>query len=230
MVSVDDVPATYEGLFFGVTDFTTLSDPSPDGRTFALVEHPSARIDVVVLDIPNHNSTRRVLATGVSSQVGNNQYHSGPTFSPDGRRLLYVSDRGCPTRLGLYSIRPDGRDSRQLTQRCRIDGTSRAETLRGTAKVDGIHGRGGADRILGELSPDLVHGGPGTDRIDGGRGDDRLYGDRGRDLIHAGKGWDAVVARDRFADRVTCGPGIDIVWADRQDAVSDDCEVVDRRR
>ena len=72
--------------------------------------------------------------------------------------------------------------------------------------------------------------GPGTDRIDGGRGDDRLYGDRGRDLIHAGKGWDAVVARDRFADRVTCGPGIDIVWADRQDAVSDDCEVVDRRR
>lgn len=90
-----------------------------------------------------------------------------------------------------------------------IEGTARGERLLGTARADTVLGRGGPDRLLGRGGPDLLVGGTGADRVDGGAGDDRLALDQ-----------------DGARDRASCGPGRDVVTADRADAVPADCEVV----
>src|SRR5262245_66567638 len=63
----------------------------------------------------------------------------------------------------------------------------------------------------------------GTERADALRGTpvaDRITARGGNDLIQAAFGG---------ADAITCGPGRDIVAADRADRVASDCEVVSRR-
>jgi hypothetical protein len=90
---------------------------------------------------------------------------------------------------------------KRLTNRCRIDGTPRADDIRGTPLRDLIDGRGGADRIVGA---------GGDDRISGGAGDD------------------TIVSKDRYPDTVRCGKGVDNVLADYRDRVLRDCEHVRR--
>jgi hypothetical protein len=57
-------------------------------------------------------------------------------------------------------------------------------------------------------------------------GNDTVSGGLGNDTIDSGAGDDAIDARDGFADRVTCGPGTDVVSADTLDVVSASCEAV----
>jgi dipeptidyl aminopeptidase/acylaminoacyl peptidase len=64
-----------------------------------------------------------------------------------------------------------------------------------------------------------VRGTPRADVIEG----TPLWGD----VILAGAGDDQVHANDGHTDRVDCGPGRDVVWADRSDHLSG-CEVVHR--
>ena len=64
-----------------------------------------------------------------------------------------------------------------------------------------------------------VTGTPGADAIKGTAG----FGD----VILAGGGSDEVHANDGHTDRVDCGPGHDIVWADRTDRLLH-CEIVHR--
>lgn len=90
-----------------------------------------------------------------------------------------------------------------------IDGTARADRLRGTDLPDRIDGRAGGDRLLGRGGADLLVGGAGPDRVEGGTGADRLALDQ-----------------DGSRDSASCGPGRDLVTADRADVVSPDCEVV----
>jgi len=54
-------------------------------------------------------------------------------------------------------------------------------------------------------------------------------GPRCVDWVLAGRGNDFIQARDGNTDIVQCGPGRDVVLADRLDVVSSDCEVVHRR-
>jgi len=59
---------------------------------------------------------------------------------------------------------------------------------------------------------------------------DTLVGRVGPDTITAGRGNDRIAAEyDTGSDRISCGPGRDIVVADPQDRVGSDCEVVSRR-
>ncbi len=64
-----------------------------------------------------------------------------------------------------------------------------------------------------------VRGTPHADVIEGSP----LWGD----VILAGAGNDRIHANDGHTDRVDCGPGRDVVWADRSDRLSG-CEVVHR--
>jgi hypothetical protein len=91
----------------------------------------------------------------------------------------------------------------------RIQGTQGPDRLVGTAGNDAIFGRGGNDRLLGRGGRDLISGGAGRDTFVGETGDDRM-----------------VANYDEAVDDVRCGPGRDIVTADRTDAVAADCEVV----
>jgi hypothetical protein len=68
-----------------------------------------------------------------------------------------------------------------------------------------------AGRIVGTSRADLLLGTLGADRIVAGAGNDRI------DVAGGGR------------DRVSCGPGADLVAADRSDAIAADCEVVSRR-
>ena len=78
--------------------------------------------------------------------------------------------------------------------------------------VGRLSGQGGG-------GPRTLVGGPGKDVLWGGPGftDDVLVGSGGDDVIHAA-GW--------WRDVVDCGPGVDTVYADATDELTD-CEVVE---
>ncbi|MFL6005050.1 MAG: Ig-like domain-containing protein [Gaiellaceae bacterium] len=91
-------------------------------------------------------------------------------------------------------------------------GTSGRDVLRGTARRDTLRGLGGNDVLYGLGGNDLLVGGAGRDRFSGGAGNDVLRAD------------------DRQRDVVACGPGRDVVYADRFDRIARDCERVVRHR
>jgi hypothetical protein len=153
-------------------------------------------------------------------------------FSAGGRCLRY----------GIYVV-VDGVE-RRLTNPCEFRGKG---LVRGTPFRDFVSGGSGADRLLGLGRKDLLDGGPGNDVLDGdggwdtllgrggadlliGRGDpDTIVGGPGRDRIYAGLENDAIHARDGWRDRIDCGAGRrDRVFADRQDVVARNCEIVRR--
>jgi hemolysin type calcium-binding protein len=89
-----------------------------------------------------------------------------------------------------------------------------AEPRDGNDRVDatGIRARGGILAIL--------TGGRGDDVLLGSRFNDALEGGKGRDLLDAGSGSDELLSRDRFPDRVRCGPGNDRAVPGRDDRLS----------
>jgi Ca2+-binding RTX toxin-like protein len=68
----------------------------------------------------------------------------------------------------------------------------------------------GRDQLFGEAGNDRIFGNLDDDAVDGGDGDDRI------NVVTGG------------FDRVTCGPGADVVFADPGDLVAPDCEDVRR--
>lgn len=121
-----------------------------------------------------------------------------------------------------------------------IRGTGGADRIVGRGGDDRLFGRGGPDRILGGTGADLLAGDAGDDQLAGGRGADTLLGGAGDDRLNmaqladardtgaAGAGNDHVEARDGSPDRISCGPGFDVVRGDRADAVAGDCERIRR--
>lgn len=132
------------------------------------------------------------------------------TWSPDGRGIAV--ERGSR----IWSIDVAGGQQKRLQgfgqgfwsdsnpswqPRCTRTGTKRGEKLAGTPGRDLLCALGGDDRLVG------------------GGGEDRLFGHEGDDRIDA---------RDGGFDVVGCGPGSDVVVADRADLVGSDCERVTR--
>jgi Ca2+-binding RTX toxin-like protein len=93
----------------------------------------------------------------------------------------------------------------------RFDGTDLRDYANGAEGDDVVGGAGAADCLLG---------GPGNDLLSGGAARDQIWGEDGDDVI---------VARepdqgDWSSDQVSCGPGLDVVYADISDDVGPDCE------
>src|SRR4051794_14677487 len=150
-------------------------------------------------------------------------------WSPTNAQIAFSAGREC-LRFGIYVMRPDAPRTTQArrSNRCRFDGTPRADRLVGTRYLDIIRGFAGNDRIAAGDGPNVVLGGSGDDAITSGRGNDRIVGGPGRDTIHSGLGRDLVNARDGARDTVDCGGGRhDRVEVDRLDVVHN-CEVVAR--
>jgi len=63
-----------------------------------------------------------------------------------------------------------------------------------------------------------AHGDQGNDIIYGSNGDDQLYGDSGSDLLLGNGGNDMFSAEDGERDRIAGGAGIDIAYADADEA------------
>lgn len=99
----------------------------------------------------------------------------------------------------------------------------------GVALAALLAGTASAARIVGTNRADVLRGGSRADIIDGRAGNDLLDGGAGRDRLRGGTGSDSVVAWDGVRDRVSCGPGADVVNADGVDSISPDCETVMRQ-
>jgi Ca2+-binding RTX toxin-like protein len=96
-----------------------------------------------------------------------------------------------------------------------------------------------ADRLRTYDGPDVIDGGAGDDWIEAGYGDDAITGGPGRDTVNAdagagscsflvcrvGTGNDTLYLQDGEADSADCGPGVDTVWADPQDTLTN-CETI----
>ena len=98
-------------------------------------------------------------------------------------------------------------------------GTAKANTMFGTVYADVLRGLGGNDSLNGRAGSDKLYGGAGNDTLTGGPGADLLDGNSGNDLVFA---------RDRQRDTIHCGPGKDVVTADKSDTIGRDCETIRR--
>lgn len=126
--------------------------------------------------------------------------------------------RGTVAGDGLFGL--GGRDL--------LAGLAGDDCLFGGPGRDRLLGGGGADTLSGGTGSDRLAGGPGRDRLVGGSGNDTLAGGGGRNRYSAGRGRDTLIARNRTADRVNCGPGNDKATVDPSDRVRG-CERVSRR-
>ena len=85
---------------------------SPDGRTIAITASTDAyNSDVFLLRADGSGMRRLTRSQGTHDRQG--EEHA-PDFSPDGKRIVYVSNRD--GNFELYSIGVDGRDERRLTR------------------------------------------------------------------------------------------------------------------
>jgi len=109
-----------------------------------------------------------------------------------------------------------------------VDGEDGDDELHGGSGDDVMAGRRGSDLIRGDDGDDRITGDRGSDRIFGGAGRDTIFGNFDSDRIHGGPGNDRINVVHGSRDRVICGPGDDIVFADSTDAIAKDCESVRR--
>ena len=218
---------------------------SPDGRGIAFtVDEGTARIPLYLVNADGTHP-RRVARIADQAQ--------GPQWSPDGRLIAVTGLTGCggPCVIpALYVVRPDGSGLRKLADNMggslawSPDGRwlavaagpivlldPRSGATRELVGGDATHaspdwqprctrtGTARADRLAGGSRPDLLCGLGGSDRLRGGRSEDRMFG---------GVGDDRIDARDGAFDVVGCGPGRDVVLADKRDLVGEDCERISR--
>jgi Ca2+-binding RTX toxin-like protein len=113
------------------------------------------------------------------------------------------------------------------------------DTLLGGPGKDVVNGGslqeplGGDKNLVGGPGNDAVQGGLGSDNVVGGDGNDYMVDGEfeppaAKDTLSGGAGNDVIIVVNKPAgeDVVTCGSGLDRVWADRTDVIAPDCERV----
>ena len=85
---------------------------SPDGKhlTFASLDRAKGAFDVMRISINGMKLERLTSARKKNGRWANNE---DPAYSPDGRHILFVSDR--TGRKQLYLVNPDGTNERRIT-------------------------------------------------------------------------------------------------------------------
>jgi Ca2+-binding RTX toxin-like protein len=147
-----------------------------------------------------------------------------PAFSPDGKKILFESDRDSD-KLEFYTISAtDGSGLRRLTTNdtseydaewaparpaCATSDGEPNPTLVGTAGDDRISGTPGADVICGLGGNDTINAAGGNDIVLGDGGDDTLVvSTSGKDTLNGGPGIDtASFARSSSAVRASLVSG-----------------------
>ena len=99
------VRSTFDPGFEELRVLYSQSAFSPDGRTLAITAQKKGRDVLYLFDVQSGRETRR-FDLDVESVIS-------PTWSPDGRRILFSGNRGGIT--DLYIVNSDGTNFRQLT-------------------------------------------------------------------------------------------------------------------
>lgn len=172
-----------------------------------------------------------------ATRAGNDRFVVGRSFPSSDER---GGCRGNQLGAELLVRTGDGRDYAELSDGDDLAvGGGQADVLLGCQGGDQLRGGGGGDRLSGDKNDDSLKGGKGNDwligcsydpddvnyprnergadALRGGPGSDFLYGCDGTDDYKAGKGKDAVNARDKTAERVSCGGQLDIAYVDPSD-------------
>jgi TolB protein len=84
---------------------------SPDGKTLAFAGHDADHFDIFIIKADGTGLQRLTEATRVDTKRPAS--NEDPTFSPDGRFIMFVSDRSGNKQL--YTIAPDGTNERRIT-------------------------------------------------------------------------------------------------------------------
>lgn len=216
-----------------VNDVTPYPDPSGDGHGFwsirvaAEADWPQQARLLQLFD--NHDGTLSLFGTIVdhaSAATAPAPGTPGAGLTPSdlasiGRTLAYddaqTGGRACrPTPCGEGG--PDDRNVELL-----IDDPRRGMRPIKVAKGSCRH------RILGTRKGERLRGTKHSDLILARAGADKIRPRRGKDCVRAGKGNDRILARDGARDRIRCGRGRDVVFADRRDRAKG-CERVRRPR
>jgi len=80
---------------------------SPDGKQIVFCSKRDGNLELYIMDADGKNARKLTNAPGC--------YNGGPFFSPDGKRVIFRSDRKEKDRLQLYVINTDGTGERALT-------------------------------------------------------------------------------------------------------------------
>ncbi len=99
-------------------------------------------------------------------------------------------------------------------------GTPGPDDFDGTELRDYVVAGDGDDSLSGAGAGDCLFGGTGNDLLAGDGDADHLFGDDGDDTTVSREAADP----DWRSDQVSCGAGVDVVFADITDAVNPDCE------
>ena len=103
-----------------------------------------------------------------------------------------------------------------------LSGGNGRETLNGGSGNDKLDGGGSNDKLLGGEGNDDLKGGDGDDSVDGGNGNDTINGGAGNDTLIGGGGDDTLIAIDGgTSDLLDPGLGFDILWTDKNGALTD---------
>jgi dipeptidyl aminopeptidase/acylaminoacyl peptidase len=127
---------------------------SPDGRTIALAASTDAfNSDVFLMRADGSRLRRLTRSQGTHDRLG--EEHA-PDFSPDGRRLVFTSNRD--GNFELYAIGVDGRGERRLTRTPRVDESGPRHSADGTRILYSSGGRIGHVAAGGRDARDLGRG------------------------------------------------------------------------
>ncbi len=80
---------------------------SPDGKQIVFCSKRDGNLELYIMDAAGKNARQLTHAPGC--------YNGGPFFSPDGKRVIFRSDRKKEDHLQLYVINADGTGERALT-------------------------------------------------------------------------------------------------------------------
>ena len=91
--------------------YNSSPDWSPDGRYIVFSGYSGGRFDLFLLDTLNNNRIKRL--TSFKRSNGRWANHESPSFSPDGRQIVFTSDRTGYSQL--YIIHIDGSQLTRIT-------------------------------------------------------------------------------------------------------------------
>jgi N-acetylglucosamine-6-sulfatase len=210
-----------------------LTSPDVPWRADFLVEH--LRSTPTNQGIPSYCAVRNARSIFVSYETGEEELYDLVADPHQLQNLAASPERAAHLRGRRARLRQLCNPPPPVA--CTIFGTKGDDVLRGTADYDVVCAREGWDEIHAGPANDVVIAGSGGDRVWGGDGNDSLSGGSGNDVLRGRAGTDrlfgeggsdSIAARDAARDDVVCGPGRDIVLADRVDRLARDCEMIRR--
>lgn len=112
MIYIMDVDGSNVERKVSVGKFNASPSWSPDGKRIAFAGQEGSAFDIFIVDADGKDKGLKRLTTATKPN-GKRANNESPSWSPDGRHIMFVSDRTGNNQL--YIINPDGTNERRIT-------------------------------------------------------------------------------------------------------------------